>query len=1018
MVVGVGGLVAPMPLGIASADDQLTDQSTVAADPTDRFPRVTNSDSEAHLLPLPAEDAAATMQLPPGFRATVFAAEPDVQNPIAMAWDARGRLWVAENYTYSDRTERFDLSLRDRVLVFEDVDHDGRADRRRVFTDEVQLLTSVEVGRGGVWLMCPPQLLFFPDADGDDVPDGPAEVMLDGFEVAQDSYHNFANGLRWGPDGWLYGRCGHSCPGRLGVPGTPPAERVPIDGGIWRFHPERRIVEVICHGTVNPWGHDWDEHGELFFTNTVIGHLWHAVAGAHFKESFGESMNPDVYERMDMIADHYHFDTRYSAADSRDGRANDLGGGHAHIGAMIYQGGHWPNEYQGRLLTLNMHGLRANVERLERHGSGYVGRHAPDFFVSRDPFFRGIDLSTGPDGNVFVIDWSDTGECHEYTGVHRLSGRVFKISYGESRPILPMVKPSCLQGAAEAVRSEGEGSFVLTAASAVERSEAAPAGDGRLPQLWRDYQAGRTTPESLRALELDADEHVRVWAIRLLTDLWPLDWITGPSGSATYPDDSATREMLVRMARDDSSGLVHRVLASTLQRLPVAHRAELAGELVRHPQHAADRDLPLLVWYGLISVGHAAPQQLVTLAGECRWPHLTRLIARHLASQLPKNPEPLNELLKQIGRREGDFQVSVLQGMHDACRGWRTAPKPAHWDTFARAAEFEKLPAVLNELHLLFGDGRALTDLRRIARDETAEMSTRVQALQAVIEARPEDLRAFCESLLDVRILNAAAAQGLALFDDPEVSAMLARKYRRFQAEDRPRIIETLVSRPGSARVLLDELASGRGQIRLTEITAAHARQMQSLGDESLTRKLAEVWGDVHDTPAEKRQRIAELTGQLRSAVLQQADMGHGRLLFMKTCSSCHRLYGQGQPVGPDLTGSQRSSLDYLLSHIVDPSAVVGKDFRMSIVVLADGRVLNGLVVSRDEQTLVLRTATEQLTLAAADVEAVQESTRSAMPDGLLQNLSPAQIRDLVAYLMSPVQVPLPDGVPVPGGDE
>ena len=273
----------------------------------DAFPRVMNTASEAHLLPLPAGEAAAKMELPPGFRATVFASEPEVQNPIAMAWDDRGRLWIAENYTYSDRTERFNLSLRDRVLIFEDKNNDGVADSRKVFADNVQMLTSVEVGRGGVWLMCPPQLLFIPDANNDGNPDGPAQVRLDGFYVAQANYHNFANGLRWGPDGWLYGRCGHSCPGRLGLPGTPDKQRVPIDGGIWRFHPERQVVEVLCHGTVNPWGHDWDEHGELFFINTVIGHLWHCLPGSHFKESFGESMNPGVYARMDTIADHYHF---------------------------------------------------------------------------------------------------------------------------------------------------------------------------------------------------------------------------------------------------------------------------------------------------------------------------------------------------------------------------------------------------------------------------------------------------------------------------------------------------------------------------------------------------------------------------------------------------------------------------------------------------------------------------------------------------------------------------------------
>src|SRR6185436_8030987 len=169
--------------------------------------------------PMSATEAAAKMKLPAGFKATVFAAEPDVQNPIAMAWDARGRLWIAENYTYAEGGKKFDLNLRDRILIFEDKDGDGKFDTRKVFTDELQMLTSIEVGYGGVWVMSPPRLLFISDRDRDDKPDGAPEVVLDGLTGSPDMHHTFANGLRFGPDGWLYGRCGASSTGEMGVPG-------------------------------------------------------------------------------------------------------------------------------------------------------------------------------------------------------------------------------------------------------------------------------------------------------------------------------------------------------------------------------------------------------------------------------------------------------------------------------------------------------------------------------------------------------------------------------------------------------------------------------------------------------------------------------------------------------------------------------------------------------------------------------------------------------------------------------
>src|SRR5436190_3012476 len=411
----------------------LTAAMLVARVSTADFPTVYNSEPDKTAAPPAPAEALAALKLPPGFKATIFAAEPDVQNPIAMAWDAQGRLWVAENYTYAERAKKFDLHLRDRMLVFEDKQADGHFSSRKVFTDELQKLTSVEVGLGGVWAMCPPQLLFIPDADGDGVPDGPAEVVLDGFTVPADNYHNFANGLHWGPDGWLYGRCGASAPGELGRPGASAAERVPIRGGMWRYHPRRKIVEVVAHGTMNPWGHDWNADGETFFINTVNGHFWHLIPGAHFVTAHTIDPNPHAYGLIDMHADHWHFETAKGWTASRNGAANDYGGGHAHIGGMVYLGDNWPAQYRGNFFTLNFFGRRANQELLERLGSGYVARHGTDCFFFGDPWFRGMDLSYGPDGGVFVLDWSDTGECHETTGVHRTSGRIYKITYGEAK---------------------------------------------------------------------------------------------------------------------------------------------------------------------------------------------------------------------------------------------------------------------------------------------------------------------------------------------------------------------------------------------------------------------------------------------------------------------------------------------------------------------------------------------------------------------------------------------------------
>lgn len=953
----------------------------VAAD----FPQPYNSEKNTSIPLMPATQAAASFAVPPGFHVDVFAAEPDVQNPIGMCWDSRGRMWVAENYTYAEGAKRFDLSLRDRVLIFDGSDRDGHAKSRKVFTDDVQMLTSVEVGRGGVWLMAPPQLLFIPDRDGDDKPDGPAQVMLDGFTVSQSNYHNFANGLRWGPDGWLYGRCGHSCPGRIGVPGTPDAQRVPLKGGIWRFHPEKKIFEVLCHGTTNPWGYDWDRDGELFFINTVNGHLWHMMPGAHFKESSGESTNPLVYERLDTIADHYHFDTKAGWQSSAKPGSVDMGGGHAHVGMMIYQADQWPAEYRDKLYTLNLHGRRTNVERLERLGAGYVGRHDRDLFQSGDPWFRGMEISTGPDGSAYILDWSDIGDCHDHAGVHRTSGRIFKVSYGDAAKTSAAppaaIYPRCMMGG------------------------------GKLPQLWKQYQAGQTTPAQLRALLADPDEHVRVWAIRLLTDFWPLDTLMGPRKDVTYPGDVESRAAFVRMAKEDPSGLVRLVLASVLQRLPLQHRAELATALVQHEEDAADHNLPDLVWYGISALGEAEPAALVSIAKACRWPTTLRFITHNLAAQVEKNPQPVNALLAIAadGATKSALQDAIIAGLSEGFRGWRKAPKPHGWDALGKSPVAQRSPVVIRELNALFGDGRALDEIRNLALDAKANPAAREAALKSLIDARPPDLRAVCEKLLADRSLAAPAIRGLALFDDPAIAQRLIRDYKKFAPADRAAAIDALVSRPAFAKVLLDNIGS-KGAIATADITPYQARQIRNLNDEALTAKLTEKWGAVNETDADKKQFIAKLKAKFTPETLAQANLPRGRQLFTQTCAVCHTLYGEGGKVGPDLTGSGRGNLDYVLENVVDPSAIVAADYRMEIVVMKDGRVLNGIVTQQNPRTLTLREQAQETTLERSEILRQKTSPISMMPDGLLQPMTDEQVRDLVAYFMSPKQVPLPEG--------
>ena len=969
---------------------------------------------------MPAAEAVAKMQLPPGFKATLFASEPEVQNPISMAWDARGRLWVAENYTYAEGGRKFDMNLRDRILIFEDTDGDGKFDSRKVFTDELQMLTSIEIGFGGIWVMCPPQLIFIPDRNGDDVPDGAAEVLLDGFTGSLDNHHTFANGLRFGPDGWLYGRCGASSAAEMGVPGTPAEQRIPLRGSMWRYHPKRKVVEAICAGTTNPWGHDWDEMGELFFINTVNGHLWHQFTGAHFTRPHTIDPNPWTYALIDQHADHWHFDTSAGWARQRNGIANDLGGGHAHIGMMIYQGDNWPAEYRGHLFTLNLHGRRINQEILERAGSGYVGKHGKDFMMAGDTWFRGLELGSGPDGGVFALDWSDMGECHENDGVHRTSGRIYKIAYGQPKPsgIADIRKLS--EG--ELVKLQTHSNVWFARQAQLELTARGPNAAAekelralfekhenvgvKLRALWTLYTMGALDEAFLRAQLKHPNEHVRVWAIRLLTEDWPLDTTLSRRPVDDFNDKAIPSEKvreLARMAKSDSSGLVRLTLASTLQRMPPIQRAELAGPLLSHPEDASDHNLPLMIWYGLIPVGKADPTELSRLAINSKIPLTRKLIARRLSEDIEKNPAPLNRLLAAATPNTRAFQTDVLDGMAEGLVGWRKATKPEAWD--ALAAKATGIPAA-QDLGVLFGDGRALEEVKKIALNKTAELDARKAALQTIIDNRAPNFRAVCEQLIGEQFINSVAARGLATFDDAAAAQRLVRSYRQFHASERGQLLSALVSRPTFATALLDAVKEGR--IPRADISVFHARQIRSLGNAEVNQKLESAWGELRETSGDKRESITRWKNQLTRETLAKADRSQGRVVFNTACAACHTLYGEGGKVGPDLTGGGRDNLDYLLENIVDPSGVVTADFRMSVVELKDGRTINSVIAARTERTLTLKTMTETLMVDRGDIASVTESALSLMPEGLLDALQPEQTRDLIAYLMHKSQAPLP----------
>jgi len=595
---------------------------------------VTNSQNPNDTPPSPAE-SLKKITVPQGFAVSLFAGEPDVAQPIALDFDDRGRLLVAECFSYP----KWSTTGLNRILIFEDADGDGRFDKRTVFKDKLANLTGLAWGFGGVWAICPPNLLFIPDKNGDDVPDGEPVAHLAGFDTKKVG-HNMPSCLSWGPDGWLYGLQGIQAQSRIGTPTTPEDQRAEMNCGVWRYHPVRKIFEVVAHGTTNPWGLDFDQYGEAFFTNCVIGHLWHYVPGAHYQRMYGNDFDPHVYGLIASTSDHLHWGGgSWTESRSGKGKHSEAGGGHAHTGALVYQGDNWPGQYRGRIFMWNIHGGRLNCDRLERQGSGYVGRHDKDFLFANDPWFRGIALKTGPDGGVYISDWTDLGECHDNDGVHRTSGRIYKVTYGKPATAGKKIDLAKLDNgqlvgllhhrnawhARHARRllqeRQARGDDIRDAIFAL--SKAAEKQDLTEPQrlqlLWGHVAVGHWQDDDLARLLDDKSERMRAWAVRLIGD--------------NRQVESPVLKKFAKMATDDDSPLVRLYLASVCQRLKTDDRWPIVEGLVTHADDADDHNLPLMIWYAVEPLVPADKARAIKLAGASKIPLVRQYIARRAAEK-------------------------------------------------------------------------------------------------------------------------------------------------------------------------------------------------------------------------------------------------------------------------------------------------------------------------------------------------------------------------------------------------
>ncbi|MEM8734422.1 MAG: PVC-type heme-binding CxxCH protein, partial [Planctomycetota bacterium] len=878
-----------------------------------------------------------------------------------------------------------------------------------------------------------PNLLFIPDRNGDDVPDGEPEILLDGF--GYEDTHETLNSFTWGPDGWLYGCHGVFTHSHVGAPGTPDEDRVRLNAGVWRYHPTKHEFEVFAHGTSNPWGVDFDDTGEAFITACVIPHMYHIVPGGRYQRQAGSHFNTNTYEDITTIADHAHYsgNIRDHAWWGRDDAVahddtNAAGGGHAHAGALIYLGDNWPESYRGSIFMDNIHGNRINNDFLRRSGSSFVASHAPDFLFANDQWFRAINLQLGPDGSVYLIDWYDKNACHRHdTEVwDRTNGRVYRVHFGSSPLIARDLSERNDADLVQMMASRNEWEVrmarrILQQRAAGYQADAAAAKpsaplkeellkvlNGRQPvrvrlrALWTLEACGLVEENDLIDLlrvRGHQAELLRSWAVRLS--------VNAP-GVAPVPESLLLE--LENLARSAKSPVVRSSLASALQRLPLQQRWGIAESLVKYADDASDKNIPLLLWYGVEPLVVEDPQRSFALASSSRLEKVKRFIYRRAATDANATTELLLSLkdvedLETVRLVLGSVRDSLSkQGRLSMPQSW-----PAIYERFS-ATDDSEIRSMIQAITVKFGDRSIFPTLRSLVQNKELELGGRVAALQTLVAGADEELPSILIGLLSDPALRGQAIRALAQFDSPDAAAAILKRYSTWSKSEKEDAILTLVSRVPSARQLL--AAIKKDQVPYTDLRAIAVRQLEQLGDARVLEEVNQVWGSVRTTPAEKQTLVASWKSKLSPEALAAADLSNGRQIYAENCGKCHRLFGSGGEIGPDITGSNRADIDYTLHNIIDPNAQIGRDYQATKILTDSDRVITGLIKEENTSAVVIQTANEVLVVDKESIVQRTLSDVSMMPEGQLEKLSESAVRDLVAYLASPVQVPLPGAGP------
>lgn len=937
------------------------------------------------------------MTVPEGFSVELVASEPDIVNPIAMAFDDHGRIWITESLEYPRKSPG---PGRDRVKILEDTNSDGRADKFTVFADNLNIPTGVALGYGGVWVLNAPDLLFMKEKDGRETS---REVIVTGF--GRTDTHELPNSLTWGPDGWLYGLNGVFNQSRVVSKG----KTFEFTCAMWRVHPRTREFQVFAQGTSNPYGIAWDNEGSAIIEvcHWANDHLFHFVETGYYQRQAGAY--PPFTIKIGSITDHGHQKTAY-------------------CGISFFDSDAYPEKFREHIYVGNIHGGCINLDRLQRDGSTYAAKAEPDFLNANDVWFMPVALKTGPDGCLYVLDWYDRYHCYQDAnrdpeGIDRLKGRLYRVRYRNSprAPEFDLARETDEQLIARLaspnIYFRETAQRILTERAGAAKLEQLVLDDSRprkqrMHALWSLVGAGPLEPSFHQQLLKHSDPANRAWGVRA----------AGNAGRVT----AAVRDQVTTLISDRSPDVLLQ-LAIAAPKIDGLDPQRLLVDVLRNCGH--DKLIPSIVWPNLHPLLEKDAARFTTLVGERDLTPGLRFLMPHVINRLlsarPVEAEAVARLLAFAAKHDAVLAkecLSVISTKTAQASDSDRQQLAKHLEPFLRRtlSDAHKHPLFLSaELlaaRLGIVDAKPATVRNRFAAPTNSE-SIRLEALDALIAFKDPGL---VESLGAIWKQNPVELQAKVLaalgrVEDPKLADHILGAYNSLQPELQPLAIDLLMQREPWARRLLD--AVQKDKLPASVLNANHLRKILESNDREALWAVEKTWGKVREERnPEREQVVARMAGFLRA---NPGDVAAGERVFRNLCAQCHVIHGHGGTVGPDITANGRTTFEQLLSNVFDPSLVIGPAYQVTTVVTRDGRNLTGLVTEDNDQRIVIRMPGEgHETVPRNNVKYTRVSKLSMMPEGIETLVDKKDLADLFAFLSFDKHPSDPTAKPIPGAPQ